>query len=158
MSQLATFTEFHDYFNAIATSHVDITGFKFGDKDVVASSSRSNLTTCELWLQEYEPVNVLDNYSDNHLGQVQSSLTIMKVKPELWEDQRTIIDETEVIAKQIISKMLKDFNEGLQLIILNRYKYGQADLDLGATKYMGCRLDFVILRPERLVYDELKWA
>lgn len=157
MSHLATFTEFHDYFAAIAASHVDIAGFRFGDKEVVQCASRSTLPPVTLWVENYEPVTIQDSRSDNFNGDIRFTMAIMAPMPGAWADQRTLYSALEVIAKDIISKMLKDWNDGLMQAQINGWKYGWAEISLGATSMLSCRMDLSILRPERLVYNELKW-
>jgi hypothetical protein len=158
MSQLGTFQEYYDYWQSVATSHVDITGFKFGDREVINCAARSNMSACELWCENYDPVSMIDNFSDNHTGQLQGSLVIMKPDPEKFSDQRTVVGECEQIVKDILGKILKEFNEATLMAELRRYKYGEAEIHTGATKMRGVRLDFVFLRPERLVYTAAKWA
>lgn len=157
MSQLATFTEYYNYFSGIATSHVDINGFKFGEKEVMQCGARSDLTLPILWAESYDPVRILDNKSDNHTGQLSCVIYILDNKPEAWADQRTKYEAMEVIAKQILAKILKDFNDGALQADLNGYRYGWVEPVFGSTPAIGVRMDLSFLRPERLVYNAAKW-
>lgn len=157
MSQLANFTEYHDYWQAIATSHVDITDFKFGDREVVQCAARSGLGQTVLYAENYDPVSILDSLSDNHTGNLNGVIYLIKKSPEAWADQRTVIAECEQIVKDILGKILKDFNDAVLQAELRRFRYGEVDLQLGSTQMLGIRLDVSFMRPERLLYNEAKW-
>lgn len=157
MSQIATFQEFHDYFAAIAESHTDITAFRFGEKEVVQCASRSNLPERTLWVETYDPVQITDRLSDNHNGLIISSMVILAPMPKKWADQRAIYCTLEGIAKDIIAKVIYDWNGGRLQAEFSGWKYGWAEMMLGSTEMIGCRIDFTLMRPERLVYNETKW-
>lgn len=157
MSQLGTFTEFHDYLKALATSHIDILGFKFGEKEIVKCGARSNMTLPAMWAESYDPVTITDNKSDNHSGQLNSVLYVFDSKPKKWDDQRTKYSVLEEIAKDIVAKILKDYNEGLLQAELNGYRFGWSEMTLGSSEMLACRIDLKFTRPERLAYNAAKW-
>lgn len=155
---LTNFDEAKQYFQDLAGSHVDIASFHYGDQEILQSASRSNLKLPVLWLEPYQPVVVQDNFSDNHLGLVTTTVAIYtKSESEKYEDVDDAYSKCEAIIKDIISKLIKDYNEGEIVISLNGFKYGQAEDLMGATRLIGCRLDISYYRPERFVYDENKW-
>jgi hypothetical protein len=158
MSQLATFTEFYQYFSDIATSHVDINGFKFGEKEIVQCGARSNMTLPALWAEAYDPATILDNRSDNHTGQLNNVIYIMDKKPKTWADQRSRYDELEAIVRDILGKVLQDYNAGDLQAEFQGFRYGWSEFPLGANEMLACRLDLRFLRPERLVYNQAKWS
>lgn len=156
---LTNLQEYHDYFEDIATSHVDINDFHYGDEERLMEAARSNLSLPVLWLEPYQPVTVLDNFSDNQLGRVQGTVAVYMIPDsELHADEFTKLLACEGIIRDILGKMYKDWNDGTIMNELNNVRYGRSLDIIGATRLVGYRLDITILRPERLVYNEDKWA
>lgn len=161
--RLTTYEDYIAYFQALAGSHNDIASFFTGDMDRFMNEIKSNLTLRVLWLEPYQPVRILDNLSDNHMGQVNCSMVVYgQAASEKFADRRTEYSNCEVIVKDIMSRMLRDYNNDydsdfLMMQGLQGFAYGEAESIYGSTRLVGCRLDFNYLRPERLVYNSGKW-
>lgn len=157
---------YKDYFQALATSHVDITGFKFGDEEELNVAAKTGFPPpsggieggLTLWADRHRPVELRDDRSDNYLGERTATLMVMGVDPEVYEDQHALYLECESIVTDFISKLLKDYNEGLISTLFSRYKWGEGEIELSSTAYRGCRLDITWQSPVDLTYNEAKWA
>jgi len=158
--RMTTFADAILYFQQLATSHVDISSYFFGDSERLQNNVKSGLKLPVLYQEPYQPVSVIDAYSDNHLGNVSHSIVIYdKADSKKFSDEDAAYASCEQIAKELIGKLLKDFHDGTLNIDLSSFKYGQAEDQIwGATRLIGCRLDIVYQRPERFIYDEDKWT
>ncbi len=155
---LTDFQQYYDYFLALSQSHVDINGFHFGDKDVMINDIRSALQPPVMWLEPYQPVDMIDPLSDNHIESVRGTLAIYDVPAsEKFDDMRNTYKSCEIIVKDIIAKLLQDYYSNNILLELSNIRYGEAESLFSATKIIGCRLDFNFMRPARLVFDPAKW-
>ncbi len=147
-----------DYFQAIATSHVDISDFVYGDEDVMASAVRSTDFGTVLWLDYPQPVRMIDRRSDDIEGRVPNTLMVITVSPsEKFTDEETTTADSEVIVRDILSKLYRDNQIGEITTEIADYIYGEAEVFLGATKFNGTRLDFNLIRSEKLTYNPAKW-
>lgn len=160
--QLTNLPAFKAYFEAIAigpTHHVDIDGFKFGDRDVAIRNAKSGMEPRVLWLEWYKPFNIEDELADNILRRKRARLAYMKTATsELESDEATAYDECEKVMEQILAKMLADKREVKIVTTLSSYQLGPFETELGATKYIGCAMDFEFKDNSPLVVDPTKWT
>jgi len=146
------------YFSNVAASHVDINSFKFGDIDVILNSMKSDLSLPVLWLQVHDPVTIIDNLSDNFMGDKKTSIYIMDSAPdETFSNRQAKYVELESIARDIISKILLDWNNGDIFTRFSNFVYGPMEDIKGSVRLIGCRIDLNFQVPMRLVYNEAKW-
>lgn len=157
MLNLTNEDSYKSYFEAIATQHISITQFKFGDEDVIRTAAKTGLQEKTLWADRHQPTEIRDERFDNYLGERQATIMVMSPDKEKYADQQVIFNTCEVIITDIISRILKDFNAGLLSTQFNRYKYGEGEIELGSTRYRGCRLDLFWEAPVDLGYNEDKW-
>lgn len=151
-------TAIKDYFEALATSHVDIDTFVYGDSDVMQSKAKSEDFGTVLWLDYAQPVQLIDKLSDDIEGKIPNTLFILKkAASEVWEDEETAQGETEIIVRDIMSKLYQDNQAGTISTELAGYKYGESEMMIGAVKFCGTRLDFNLIRSEKLIYNQAKW-
>lgn len=157
MINLNDFDSYKAYFETIATEHTDLDGFLFGDSEVQVNEGKSwngRMLLLEPWL----PATIEDQKSDNYLQRKQGSLFIGGVAvSEAFTDEYNYFRDCEVVAKDIISRMLKEVNEGTIITSITTWKIGMGELILGATKITGCRLDFFFLDPSGFPYNAAKW-
>ncbi len=155
---LTNFEESREYFTDIATQHIHINSYHFGDSSRLQQATRSSLKLPVLWQEPYQPVTVQDPLSDNHTGLVTQTIAVYaQASTDKYEDQEEAYNQCEAIIKDIISRMIRDNHTGLITHELQGFKYGEAEDLMGSTKLIGCRLDIQYFRPERFVYDENKW-
>lgn len=155
---LTNFDEARQYFRDIATKHIHINSYHFGDAERLQAQVRSALKLPVLWQEPYLPVTVQDPLSDNHTGLVTQTIAIYtKAGSDKYEDQEEAYKLCETIIKDIIGRMINDNHTGLITHELQGFRYGEAEDLMGATRLIGCRLDIQYFRPERLIYDMNKW-
>lgn len=157
MLNLTDEQSYKNYFQTVATSHVDITGYKFGDEEELAVSAKTGLSSIVLWADRHRPVELMDNRSDNYLGNRTATIMIMGVDPELHADQQALYTQCEGIVRDIMSKLLRDYNAGDLACQFSKFKFGEGEVELGSTRYRGCRLDITWLSPIDLSYNNNKW-
>lgn len=155
---LTDFASYQAYFEALATSHVDIDGFLFGDAEVAMNDGRV-WKGKKLWLEPWQPVTITDQLSDNYLQQKKGSLWVGgSPQSKLFQARLDFFAECEVIVKSIIAKLLKDRTEELLITRLTSYSFGMGEFTFSATNMIGCRLDFIFTDPSGFAYDADKWA
>ncbi len=157
MLNLTNEDSYKSYFEAIATQHVSLTQFKFGDEDVIRTAAKTGLQEKTLWADRHQPTEIRDERFDNFLGERQATIMVMSPDKEKHADQQALYNTCEAIVTDIISRILKDFNDGLLSTQFSRYKYGEGEIELGSTRYRGCRLDLFWEAPVELEYAELNW-
>lgn len=151
-------TAIKNYFEALAASHVDIDEFVYGDNDVIQGIVKSRELGTFLWLTYKSEIQLLDSISDNILGKIPNTLMVLAKAPsELHADQETTTGNSEIIVRDIISKLYLDYQSGEITTELGGYKFGEAEPVFGANKFIGTWLDFNIIRPEKLIYNPAKW-
>ncbi len=157
---LADFNTYKSYFLALANSHVDITNFVFADEGQMNSIIRSAKLGKVMWLDPYDQVQLLDSISDNFIEQYPAAFTIASAKPAKFTDQDTLYQECEAIVKDIVARMLMDYQSDPQVLVtqLSSYKFAPAEATFGATPLYGCRLEFTFTAPAALTYNPAKWT
>jgi hypothetical protein len=163
--KLTNLQSFKAYFNAIADAHVSIDGFKWGEKKVIQSGNRSDITKSYLWAQRYNKVRYTDNGSDNAMKKKVARLSYMKVREsERFADEDDDFQFCESVIDDIIAKIMMDkrgsmIGDDWVMIVANIPSintYPIQDL-IGGTVYIGWALELEILDNTNLVYDQTKW-
>ena len=103
--RLTNLAAYRAYFLAIATSHVDILGFKWGNKDVIANDNRSDMPARFLWATPYDSARYGDSRSDNVVKTKQARVAFMMVpNSELFADEDAAFDFCEATIEQILAR------------------------------------------------------
>lgn len=146
------------YFSALATSHVDIDSFKYGNEKIIQAGVRTEIKGTVLWCDHPEPVTIRNQQADNYLGQYKATFVIMSKQPKLESDRDTHLAAMEAIARQIIAKMIVDYSNSELAIDINQYNFGiMADHMEGANAFAGIRVDYHWQAPVDITYNEAKW-
>lgn len=157
---LKDYDTYKTYFEALATSHNDISHFEFANEERLTKILRSQEVAKVLWCEPYEQVQLLDSHHDNTLEQYPCSLVVAGKKPELFDDQDQHYSDCETIVKDIIAKMLLDYQSDPQVLSteLSSYKFGRAEATFGSIIMYGCKLDFNFKAPAEITYNPSKWS
>lgn len=164
--KLTNLASYRNYFSAIAASHVDIDGFKWGDKDVVRNDNRSDITDSFLWAMPYERARYGDRLSDN-IHKYKTARVAYMIVPdsELFADEDAAFDFCEATIEQILAKILLDKrgadNAGVWELLMTEvitWTTGPVEKKIGSTKYIGWELQITFQDPTNLFYDVLKWT
>ena len=155
--------QYREYFEALATSHVDIESFVFGDSKHFSNVQKSgNHTGITLWLDHYPPIRGVGD-QDNPLGRLTAEWVVMKSvsgKQQTKEEMDIILDKCESIAQDIFAKIMYDYqvtDSDNQPDWPSR-QFGRMESYLfSSTTYEGtaCQMDFLINAPA--TYNENKW-
>jgi len=163
LTSLATYKA---YFAAIATSHVAIDAFKWGDREVVQNDNRSNMLPRLLWAQPYEAARYQDGGSDNIVKVKDARVAYMMVATsEKFSDMDADFEACEQVIEDIISRMVKDKRgadvDGVWEMIavdLGGITTGPVEHILGSTRYIGWEMKVPFYDNTNLGYDESKWV
>jgi hypothetical protein len=165
--KLTNLAAYRAYFEAIAEAHIDVDGFKYGDKDVVTSNNRSDMPARVLWCAPYQGATYLDKGDSDNVVKLKTARVAYLVTPtsELFADEDAAFDLCEATVEQILAKLLKDkagaMVDGQWEMIatqLNSWKGAPVEMTIGSTKYIGWELSLVFLDNTALAYDAEKWA
>lgn len=152
---LTDLSNYQTYFDQLATKHKLIDSFSYGDQE----EQNQEVITWEgtkLWLWPYGPVRIVDNQADNYMQQKEGSLFIGGPEPEEYADRDAYFLQCELIAKGIISRMIKDRYEEVLVTRINGWSFDRAESVL-STKMIGVELKFFFDDPTGFEYDENEW-
>lgn len=163
--KLSNLASFKAYFLAIASAHVDIGGFKWGDADVIRNDNRSGMPSSFLWTQPYENVRYTAVHNDNKQKIKQSRVAYMKVREsEKFADEDADFEFCEAVIEQIIAKIdldkrgsLTDGEWEMLIASIPSMTTGPVQKTFGSTRYIGWELRIDILENTNLAYDANKW-
>lgn len=161
---LTNLASFRAYFLTIATAHVDISGFKWGDADVIRTANRSDITPSFLWAQRYDNVRYSGN-ADNTLKTKQARIAYMKVREsEKFVDEDADFEFCEGVIESILAKLMVDKRGALvdgewEMIVMNiaSINTGPVEKTLGSTRYIGWEMRVDVMDSSNLAYDANKW-
>ncbi|HTF21007.1 MAG TPA: hypothetical protein VK658_23190 [Chryseolinea sp.] len=162
--RLTNLAAYRDYFSAIATSHVDIAGFKWGEKEVVMNDNR-HATPNFLWAMPYDRVRYTDRSSDNvHKIKTARVAYMCVAASDKFEDEDAAFEASELIIEEILAKILVDKRGAevagdWQMIITDiaSWSTGPIEKAIGSTKYIGWELSINFQDPTSLLYNASKW-
>lgn len=162
MIELGNFQQYQDYFKAIAEDHKELDAteaYLFGDIDVVNNKSRS-WTGKKLWLQVPDPSQMEDDRSDNLLLRRPCSLVICGAAGSAkFQLEYDFYKACEIIAIDVVSRMRKDYTDATLKVVVDfpSMRFSWVELQAGATKLIGCQLDFAFKDPSGFAYNVSKW-
>lgn len=146
---------YQTYFSALAASHVDIKKFYHGDIDKLIGAMKSDIEYPALWLDPYE-VGIQDKLSDNFMGKCRGSLVIIKKPDDTVGSEDAAEQVAETIVKDIISKMLQDYDAGEIMTQFSEFRYSTIDPQF-SDRVRGVRLEFTFYIQLGLTYNANKW-
>lgn len=164
--RLTNLTSYREYFEAIATSHVAIQGFKWGDKDVIRNDNRSDMPATVLWATPYDSAQYEAQHGDNTVKRKKARVAYLVV-PEsgLFTDEDSAFDESEAVIEDIMARILRDKAgsevNGEWTMLATRigsWRSGPVEMKVGSTRYVGWELEIDFLDNTNLEYDPSKWA
>lgn len=142
------------YFYQIATTHRDIDQMVFGEEEVIRTTNRTAAKPRQLWVEEYEEFDFMDELADNVLLKKTFRITYMKVPAsQKFDDIQSGKDDCEKVIKDIIAKLMVDKAAGLLVTTIASWKGKVGLWDIGGTRYCGCQLSIEIMDNTWLVYD-----
>lgn len=156
---------YKSYFQALATSHVDIDFFFFGDEDNHIDVQRTKGTSEDgitMWLDHYPPIQAGER--DSNTGTIKAEFTIMKNGSRNNNDEadlQAIRKECEDITQQVLAKIMKDHNDAIgpsNEPLIESAVFGPMQSHvISGNRYEGtlCQVDFTV--PLKFDYDETKW-
>jgi hypothetical protein len=154
------------YFTTIATLHKEVDSFKWGEKDLVKKSNRSDIGEKILWAKPYDGADYQNDASDNIIKNKVLELRYMvPISANAAQDlKEAAATATEAVIEQILAKMLVDkrgvFTEGVLEMIVFRIagmKTENFEMTIGSTNYIGCELKLTFQDNTKLAYDASKW-
>lgn len=164
--KLTNLASYRAYFAAIAASHVDIDGYKWGDKDVIKNDNRSDMPARMLWATPYDSAKYGDKSSDNVVKtKVARVAYLILSASELFADEDEAFDKCEAVMEQVLAKLYKDKTgydvSGEWNMIatnINAWTGGPVEMKIGSTEYIGWEIEIPFMDNTNLEYDPLKWA
>lgn len=161
--KLTNLAAYKAYFSAVAVSHVDIDGFKWGDEDIVRNDNRSDLPEKFLWAMPYDNAKYGDRLSDN-IQKTKIARVAYMIIPvsEKFPDEDIAFETCEDVIEQILAKILVDkrgSGDPLSMLVtdVNSWSSGPVQKVIGSTRYIGWELTISFMDNTNLAYNAAKW-
>lgn len=160
MLSLNSYLGYRTYFQNIATQHVDINGFKYGNEAVVQNASRKGLEQVYLHCLPYEKARYAGPNIDQQYRRKRARYAIMKVAGKVtFEQENEVIDFCEAIALQVNARLIyKDKLELKVMIDISSLEMTPVTDVIGSTKYMGIEVGVDIMDNPGMSLNLNKWA
>lgn len=160
MIELSDNQQYQDYFEAIANAHVGLDPtkpFLYGDLEVGMNEAR-HWATKKLWLDPPEIGQMLDQGADNLMMQWPCSLFVGGAAGSgKFADEDNYYRACLQIVRDIIGRIRRDYIAHEVVFDFSSIRLGRAEMMLGSTKIIGCRMEFSYKDPTTFPFDEAKW-
>lgn len=155
-----------EYLELLASQHVAIDGFKWGDADIIKNDNRSDLPDRFLWGMPYDRSQYGDSGSDNVVKSKVLRMAYMIVpSSEKFSDEDAAFDACEAVMEQVMARIFMDRRgkmiEGVWTLLatnVNTWRGGPVEKKIGSTKYIGWEMEVTFMDNTGLVYDEDMWV
>lgn len=156
---------YKNYFKDIATQHINIKGFKWGEKKVIENDNASASTENYLWAMPYENAQYTDTYSDNITKGKVARVVYLEVRDsQLFEDEDEQYEACEARMEEIIARILRDkkgaaIEDGWTMIAttIASWKTNPVEYKVGSTSWLGWELQMTFIDNTGLAFDKEKW-
>lgn len=164
--RLTNLASYRAYFLDIATKHIDIAGFQWGDEKVVQTNNRSNITGNFLWAKPYDKAQYVDKGSDNVHKRKVALVIYLEVRTKTgFASVEAQYDHCEamiegIVARIHVDKRGKDVGGQWQMIAtdINSFSARPVEHLIGSTPYVGFELEMTFSDNAHLEYDKEKWS
>lgn len=146
------------YFLAIATSNklLGANQYLYGDIEI-GQTDAADWHGKKLWAwpaQRARGAGQNDNYFLTRDGTIWIGGPCVSEK---FSDEDDFYFACEAIMKQILSKLIKDFTDAGMSTNFRGYTLQRSDMQISATKFIGCELLFSFDDPDDFEFDENDW-
>jgi len=163
--KLTNLSDYKQYWTDIATSHKQIDGYYYGDKDVVGNAQKGNAFARFLWITPYENTRYTDALSDNIQKKKKATIAYFKKTPSnKFTDIDTTFQECESVIEDIVSKLIldkkgQDVNGTWTMVTvdINSLQMEPVEEIFGSNHYIGCELSMEFSDNTNISYDPNKW-
>lgn len=164
--KLTNLLSYKNYFLDLATKHVDIEGFKWGEEKVIRNDNRSDMPANLLWAMPYEDARYSDSFSDNIMKTKLARVSYLEVRDsKLFDDEAAQFIRCEARIEEIMARVLRDKRgadvDGVWELIattINSWKTEPVTMVLGSTTYLGYSLEMLFMDNANLAFDAEKWS
>jgi hypothetical protein len=148
------------YFEGLVQAHKLTNELVFGYLDQIEKKVKGSTKGVTVWLEPWDKTNVGDpRKSNNFLAEKKYGITFMAKSPtDKFDDEHATYIMLEGIARDFMSKVIKDSLTHIVRINLNNWDYGRTeDVTMGSTKYVACLLNLNHYHPEDTEYKPDNW-
>lgn len=164
--KLTNLLAYKNYFADLATKHVDINGFKWGDLNVVRNDNLSDVADTFLWVMPYNSGRYADTYSDNLVKVKKARISYLEARnSELFADVDTQYEKCERVIEDLVARLYMDKRGAdvagvWQLIATDMNSFATAPIEhkIGSTVYVGYELTLDFKDNTDLAVDVTKWS
>lgn len=163
--RLTNLLSLKNYLADIASQHVSILGFKWGEITVIKNDNRSDISENFLWGMPYENARYSDLFSDNTVKNKVARICYLEKKNSTkFSEMDAQFDDCEAIIEDIISRILRDkkgeaVGSAWQMIAtsINSFKTSPVTHTIGSTVYIGWDLEISFQDNTNLSFNPEKW-
>jgi hypothetical protein len=153
--QLNDYQAYKQYFSSIAASSKYIDGFLHGDVNL-GQREAADWQGLKLWAWPADRSRSSDIPDNFILGREGSIWIGGPCASELHSDQEAFYQTCEVVMKKVVGKLIRDRVDGVIAVSLDGH-LERADIDISATKFIGCEFKFTITDPDGFEFDQSDW-
>ncbi len=161
---LTNLMAYKNYFKDIAEKHVDVDGFKWGNKKVLLNDNKSNMPKSIIWALPYEAAKYSGN-TNTHKKKIArvSYLEVRDSKLFTDEDEQYVRCEEHI--EEVIARILRDKSGSMvggewTMIATSIASWETKPIEnfkLGSTDYLGYELVMEFLDNTNLAFKKEKW-
>lgn len=156
---------YKNYFADIAAQHVDIKGYKWGEKKDVMNDNASEAPVNYLWAMPYDSAQYIDNLSDNAVKTKVATVAYLEVRDSaLFTDEDAQFERCEGRIEEILARILRDKKgsdvggEWTMIVTnINSWKTKPIYMKVGSTAWLGYELEISFSDNTNLEYNPAKW-
>jgi hypothetical protein len=127
----------------------------FGDIEIPQSEAQSwSGKKLWAWPSTRGRLEAFDNYNLVREGTIWIG---GPASSELHDSEDEFYSECERLIKQVVSRMIKDFEDAESAVLFSASTIQRADLDLSGTKFIGCEFIFNFHDPEGFDFHVDDW-
>jgi hypothetical protein len=157
--QLNTYLGYRNYFQNLATQHVDIEGFQYGNDKVISFKNKSGLPSLFMQCLPYEKAKYDGPNLDQQYRRKRARYAIMKIRGgDTFEAENADYIQLEAIALQVNARILYRDKQNLGVIVdVNSIEMDPFETTVGATKYRGIEVGMDVKDNAGMALDVSKW-
>ncbi|MCZ8353964.1 MAG: hypothetical protein O9340_04465 [Cyclobacteriaceae bacterium] len=159
MLSLSKYSGYKQYWQETATQHVDVDGFRYGNKDVLTVNQKAEKTEVFLHALPYERARYKGANVDQQYRVKKARFTIYKkaLTKNSFEEEE-LLDFCEQVCLEIMGKIIYRDKALMQLIIdVNSIEMKPVEDVINATKYIGIMCEFDVMDNPSMEFKAVKF-
>ncbi|MCZ8021220.1 MAG: hypothetical protein O9302_00375 [Cyclobacteriaceae bacterium] len=160
MLSLSKYSGYKQYWQTMATQHVDIQGFKYGNADVLINGQKTDKAEVFLHAIPYERARYKGVNVDQQYRNKRARFAVYKksVSRNSFIEEEELLDFCEQVCSEIMGKIIYNDKKLMNVLIdVNSIDMRPVEDVIGATKYVGVHCEFDVMDNPSMEYNPAKF-